>query len=74
MPSNSNAPKKLRNRSPTSPGALLSAASIDGWHLGHLVGGCRRGDDLGVVDQLVAVAVVAVGVGVDDRGDRARSA
>ncbi len=30
MPSNSNSPKKLRNSSPTSPGAWFSAASIDG--------------------------------------------
>ena len=39
-------------------------------HLGHLVRCGRGGDDLGAVDELVAVAVVAVGVGVDQRGDR----
>ncbi len=42
-------------------------------HLAHLVGGRRRGDDLGAVDELVAVAVVAVGVGVDHRADRRRA-
>ena len=39
------------------------------WHLGHLVRRGRRGDDLGPVDQLVAIAVVAVGVRVDEGGD-----
>jgi hypothetical protein len=29
MPSKSNAPKKLRNRRPTSPSAALSAARLD---------------------------------------------
>ena len=33
-------------------------------HLGHLVGGGARGHDLGAVHELVAVAVVAVGMGV----------
>ncbi len=65
MPSNSNSPKKLRNRSPTSPGAVLSAASIDGGTSLISCAVAERGDDLGAVDELVAVAVVAVGVGVD---------
>ena len=40
-------------------------------HLAHLVRGRRAGGhDLGAADELVAVAVVAVGVGVDDRADR----
>ena len=41
-------------------------------HLGHLVRGGGRGDDLGTDDaDLVAVAVIAVGMGVHQRADRA---
>ena len=40
--------------------------------LAHLLGARRRGDDLGAGDELVAVAVVAVGVGVDDGVDGRR--
>ena len=39
-------------------------------HLGHLLGRGLGGDDLGPGDELVAVAVVTVGVGVDDGFDR----
>ena len=70
MPSNWKSPKKLRNRSPTSPGRAVERGQHRRRHLGHLVGGRRRGDDLGAVDELVAVAVIAVGVGVDDGVDR----
>ena len=46
-----------------------SAASVDGRHLVHLPRAGRRGDDLGAGHQLVAVAVVAVGVRVHERAD-----
>ena len=39
-------------------------------HLVHLAGAGRRRDDVGAGDELVAVAVVAVGVGVHDGADR----
>ena len=38
-------------------------------HLCHLVRGGHRADDLGLIQQLVAIAVVAVGVGVDQCDD-----
>ena len=47
MPSKSNSPKKLRNSSPTSPGAAFSAGQQRRRDVGHLLGGRRRGDDLG---------------------------
>ena len=39
------------------------------WNFGHLVGGRRRRDDLGSVHELIAVAVIAVGMGVDQRAN-----
>ena len=58
-----------RRRRPRSGAAASSAASVDGRHLVHLPCAGRRGDDLGAGDELVAVAVVAVGVGVHERAD-----
>lgn len=40
-----------------------------GRQLGHFRGGCGGGDDPGAGNQLVAVAVVAVRVGIDQRAD-----
>jgi hypothetical protein len=40
----------------------------------HLLGRGHRGDDLGPLDELVAVTVIAVGVGVDEGADPARRA
>ena len=53
-------------------GRVVQGAEHRRRYVVHLLGGGRGGDDLGVGDQLVAVAVVAVGVGVDDGGDRRR--
>ena len=41
-----------------------------GWNLAHLVRSRTRGNDLGTIDELISVAVVAVGMRVDDRPDR----
>ena len=74
--SNRNAPKMREMNSPADPiaGAFSSIrASIDAGDLVHLAGRCLGGDDLVGADGCVAVAVVAVGVGVDDRGDRRAS-
>ena len=74
MPSKWNSPKNERKSSPTSPGGLVQRRQHRRRHVGHLVGGRRRGHDLDVgstTDHLaIAVAVVAVGVGVDHRVDR----
>jgi len=44
-----------------------------GRHLGHLCGRRARGDDPGPVEELVAEGMVAVGVGIDERGNRGAS-
>ena len=55
-----------------SGGAAMSAASRAGGSSRHLLGAGPGADDLGVAHELVAPAVVAVGVGVDDRADGPR--
>ena len=81
MPSKVNGPKMSRRKAPASPSpsaARISPASIAGGTSSISRALAGRGDDVGAGDELVAVAVVAVGVGVhhgaDGRGRRRHGA
>ena len=72
MFSKSKSLKQYWKNSPTSPisGARrIISASRSGGVVGEFVRRGQRRDDLRVGDEFVAVAVVAVGVGVDERAD-----
>ena len=74
MPSKSNSPKNAAEQvADLARGALSRPASSAGGTSLISCAAAAGGDDLGAVEQLVAVAVVAVGVGVDDRRRSARS-
>ena len=66
----SNGAKISRANAPTAPGAGAQARDALRSVARHLGEGGRRGDDLGVLDELVPEPVIAVGVGVHDGGDR----